>query len=1343
MARYEVLNNQTGKTVVFDWSGNAPPSDTDMEEIFSQATKFKPTESTGPTADELASMVSHPTVTVPEPTPKPTVAPTPPTEQQKAERENRLWTTMEQYGITRKMAEELESPTTLGGGLARFTAQPLEATKLATGAWPLPVGEAISSVKNLIQKLGPGFRAQKLVPKTPGDLAQVVKDLATSEEKIKSTILLPKPGLRLAEEVPPKSEILEAVKPERGIPRYKFLEEGETWASKYEAKMGPLFDESVWPGAKAKYTGYPDVEEPFRGATPIIGAKTTPLEEAFAKPTFKRTADDLIALKEARGTLELPGAPRPTGEPLVIPKGGPTPRMGVAAIGVSPETIRGVQSEVENILSGAKIPILKSEIVGSHAKGTVRPGSDLDIRIEVPAELWNQADDLVGSMRWQDKIKKKYGIFPDIHVKKGPLGEGGAAEVGYHYAPKPLTELHGARVPGETQWYSKEIRDLMEAGIAHPEHPYIPMLNVYGPEAIPEVIVAHGGKIRHKVQYELRDLYDLNKDPRGFFSMAKKIVRESETPGDLPWRTNIIAGLAQDAGFKGLTVRNTRYLFGTVPGEVGSIKAGLLPQMASTAIGAAAGGAVAPEGERWKGALIGGGLGLAGGAVAAKLLKGAPKITPKLSTFAEQRVGQIYKAAGAEPINLEAGKDLNRFTQTVDEIKIAAPTLEKAIMADPLLKNPVVREAGETITQDILLRDMGKNPEKMVSRQMYDHLINNPETFNSVAQAQGLSVEELGAQMISHASEHGKGLQVWSEFSKKLQMINPEAADAIARSIPPVTTLGRILGIPRRIIDTWRGLLTTQLITSVRNAITQGARVSTDIIEIPLRKVLGEPDLKYGQGLEQFMNLFRFKPMYKKMEQLLDAFPGARKQFFSTYSSDITTRWFMDKMNFLNKGQEFHFRRAVMYSTLDRKAVARGQDLETILKSGEAGKIPIKDIDEAGHNALEYTWADPKLGAAVVRAVNAIPGGLGNLVVTFPRFMMNQLNYLYEFSPLGWAKFALSPKELGAVVGGNAKVHARALMGTAILTSAYAFRNGLLGDHAGPKYYQYKKDDGSLTDMRPFNPIITYLWAGDIIDKSIKGTLRMEDIAEGWPALTGMRGITLLFGVERMQNFAKDFMEAKPGSEQYIAAKNYFKGLAGTFASGFATPATTLRDFYNGFGEFVTKNSYIDPLFGPTKSRIPGIEAGLPPAYSGTREGPRKIIAPALRQLTGLTNLLAPTAYENEITRIGFNRREYLQTTGIAEFDNLIAKNTGELADEHINPFVQSEEYKSMTGGEREAFLAKYMRIIKRSGFKMAAAEDPDLYERTLGKVSQHQKKFMEELMAAGEEPAPEEETEE
>jgi len=655
------------------------------------------------------------------------------------------------------------------------------------------------------------------------------------------------------------------------------------------------------------------------------------------------------------------------------------------------------------------------------------------------------------------------------------------------------------------------------------------------------------------------------------------------------------------------------------------------------------------------------------------------------------------------------------------------------------MNNQAVSQAGKDVSQDLFLLDMGKDPNKKISKQFYDHVINNPERITETSLKLGMTEDELAAAMLNHASQAGKSLQVWSKFVKEMDIVNPKWGALLKDTVPPATWLDRVSGVPRRIIETWRAMLVTQMATSVRNVASQGARVGIDIIEIPLRKMLGEKDLAWTEGISQFANLFRFKTMATKMNEITALFPGLKKEYFSTYSSDLARMetpegWLADKVNFLNKAQEMMFRRTVFYSGLEAEMASKGKNLSTMLSTGRALEIPVEALQRAGKRSLEYTFADTEPGLAFVRAINKIPGGVGHLFITYPRFMMNQLKFLHEYSPLGLTNLA-GPQAKKEIRNGSQKTMARAIEGSMLLTGAYGIRAGFFGDIAGEKWYQLKRSDGSTYSIQPFNPLATYLWAGDVMNRAIKGTLRFDNVLDGWGALTGMRGINLLWGVEKMKNAAADLHDAAPGTEEYKAAKNYFKGVMGTFLGGFATPATTLRDFYSGFNDYITKDTNVAPLSGPATSRVPVLEETLPPSYAGTRESPRRTLLPVVRQLTGVSLSPKISDYESEISRFGFLRKDWLVSTSIPEFDNIVARETGRLAEDIINPFVESQEYKGMTEGEKEATLQSVMSKIRSAGFKMAATEDIDLYMRTLEKAPKHKRRLMEEILNSNDSP--------
>ena len=87
------------------------------------------------------------------------------------------------------------------------------------------------------------------------------------------------------------------------------------------------------------------------------------------------------------------------------------------------------------------------------------------------------------------------------------------------------------------------------------------------------------------------------------------------------------------------------------------------------------------------------------------------------------------------------------------------------------------------------------------------------------------------------------------------------------------------------------------------------------------------------------------------------------------------------------------------------------------------------------------------------------------------------MRFTYEYSPLYlMGKNKAGNRVITELVGPgneeNYEATAKALTGIAMYSAAYAFRSS---ENAGENWYEYKKDDGTTFDMRPFFSCCTLL----------------------------------------------------------------------------------------------------------------------------------------------------------------------------------------------------------------------------------------------------------------------------
>jgi len=870
-------------------------------------------------------------------------------------------------------------------------------------------------------------------------------------------------------------------------------------------------------------------------------------------------------------------------------------------------------------------------------------------------------------------------------------GESGQAEVGYHYTKGTRTELKGPRTVGETQPYSKEVRQRIEAEADHPEWPYIPEVAVYGPKATPEVVVTTG-KVRHKVSYNLKDLYNLNRDPQGIAAKAREVVAKSETPGDQGWQHNVQSLMIEQQGYKGYIAGQNRYLFEKVKAQAGAGAAGLLPRMASTAVGAAAGGAMAPEGHKLEGAILGGGAGLVIGSVAMKkLLKGAPP--PK----------------GLKP--LPGGK-------------VEIPPIREGALTEPIMKTQAIADIGGPVSETMAAKGVKRDLTKTMTQQILDEIEANPGSRAEVFARWGRTEEEFLNNLKSSLTLAARDMNLMSQYAKRLD-IAPELEELLAKVAKPQHGMDAFMYWWKRADNVRRALLVSQLSTAMRNAEVQSGRFVIDALEQGIAsifqkgaKLIGarvkEP-VGFLDGVEGMLNIFhRNKAMVNK---IITAFPESKieDRLLHTYMSDIGpsggVKWSgVDKaLNIIgaaNRTQEFIIRRAVFVSKLGKTLENKGVNLKDVVASGKVTEhLTDDEIGAAIQKALEFTFAEHaggQAGRSFVNAINAIPGA--TWILPFPRFLVNSLKFQYQYSPLGLLSI-LSKAERSAIAEGNMKVLSRATVGSILLGAAYAFRSS---DLAGEKAYEARvPGTDRVLDMRPYNPLVGYLMVADIFKRWREGTLYRLSGQDILTALIGgnVRAGAGLFATDKIL----DSLTSESTEKNMEGAGELLKGFAGQVIGGLATPINQVKEFLSGMEDFNIKNARLEPLLGPTKAKIPGVEAKMELAYSPTHAGARKTAMPALRQATGLSVGVPKNAVEKELDRLQFGLQEILPSTGMPKLDNLIAQEMGPMVEEELVPMVQTEWYKNSTNAEKAEALLEELQDIRKDARNFVFMDNPEL----------------------------------
>ncbi len=662
---------------------------------------------------------------------------------------------------------------------------------------------------------------------------------------------------------------------------------------------------------------------------------------------------------------------------------------------------------------------------------------------------------------------------------------------------------------------------------------------------------------------------------------------------------------------------------------------------------------------------------------------------------------------------------------------------ERSALESPLettLKYGPEKEMAQSATESMIEKGIKRDRSKLMTEQLIEEWLSDPSRYQEITAKYGMTPQEFAAAMKEQASSWGRKLGEIGLEAQRLGMEIPEIGKALAE----LERINRNSGVWDSIQSHYksfdrirRGLLVTQLSTSVRNFETQLGRVGLDVFEKALdsglQKLLGKTQtVSPLEGVEQLFKIFQRGESRQVTETILKEFPKEYNRMYSNYMSDIETGTIgstlnrgVDILNTANRFQEFLFRNGVFRASLEQHLRGQGKDLIQIIEKN-LGEIPKESIEYAVDRALEMTFAQsPKygtIGQKFVSFINSMPGA--TFIIPFPRFLLNSTKFIFEYNPTGMLKL-LDAKERAAFAKGDTHVMSRAIIGTTMLGVAYLLRDS---DYAGEKWYELNAG-GKTIDLRPFNPFAAYLFIADVVHKSIHGNLQSltsKDIVMGVLS-TNLRAGTGLYALDQILNAL-----SKTGDSE--KAIDLLKQFAGELTGGFLTPLNQIKEFLAGFDDYVVREKRSDPFWGPIKEKLPWLEKTLPELYTPTKEGPAKRELPALRQATGLM-IRTKNDLEKELDRLGFAYQDIVHSTGNAEADNLINQYMGIMAEGVALPLVQSEAYKNLPDEQRAYYLGEVLKEMRETGRGVAEAKDPYLFmELQVKKIPKRERAFLESI---------------
>lgn len=643
-------------------------------------------------------------------------------------------------------------------------------------------------------------------------------------------------------------------------------------------------------------------------------------------------------------------------------------------------------------------------------------------------------------------------------------------------------------------------------------------------------------------------------------------------------------------------------------------------------------------------------------------------------------------------------------------------------------------DATKSVAQETIARiRAGKpltNAEQMqISQAVAIEVLDGQIPAAEAAKMMGLELSKVGVDPVvianairQTASKFGTGLGQWSQVRKELGKVfkdNPAAMEALAPGKTD-SALEAFAAWWRPVDNVRRGIMTSQLATTARNIISQTGRYSLSVLEDASSalwgRLTGTVQAKDAAefGMAKVVSAFRLLTPGQRLEsmKILDKFPVQKAKLLKApihdvlVGSDSLDQKIAGAFNIFNSFQEMGFRKMAFDAHLRQSMIL--------------GKVAAKDVskdmvDGALKHSLEVTFAavpESAAGKGILGLYNAIPvlTALGN---PFPRFWLNAMKFIYEFSPVPLMRASTYAKMASKDPRVATQALTRAGLGTAIIASGFAADQA---DMTGDRWFEVKGADGKMVDirgaekktqerfdLRPFAPFTSSFFIGRLMSRYMKMgdeaflQIRPEDWVNAAASLrrTDATGLPLADAL-----FASNVSGFQQGVLRIVS----------NWANSFTVTARTALDVAAQFNpeEALPRSTREEPLKGPL-ANIPFLQRQLPVRPSPLRSTPEPTNQPLRRQLTGVTSKMKTRA-ELEADRIGIVPRDIYPRINAStrvqsrEMERVIVEHMGPKAEQLLEYVMDLPMYQNppdkVNIGKQTLKLSK-MRV-QQSIFKMA-----------------------------------------
>jgi len=688
------------------------------------------------------------------------------------------------------------------------------------------------------------------------------------------------------------------------------------------------------------------------------------------------------------------------------------------------------------------------------------------------------------------------------------------------------------------------------------------------------------------------------------------------------------------------------------------------------------------------------------------------------------------------------------------EIRLEQGDIDKMTAAILEMKEVIPRTPGNKITADLSLAIAnGDIPLDMYVKTMEKYNLSGRD-IGLIYQA---NVSNAARLLKSAQAIGGKSAQDILLLKKQLKAAidkGQDLSEAVGADVKLATEVGQEATIRGYAKDTAnkfervrRSIMTSQPVTTLRNVFGGASRLTLDMFEEAVEVgttslyngIAKRVGLKPIEANKRFLNSADMGKyvlntseadlianLYKNIDQ-----KGFDKFFGNFIDSSVAGTktdgggWLTgigNGLNILNRMSDNFFKKTAFAGELSRLVKANyDESLTDLIKNGRFNSIDPRLFNEAMDKAFEMVYQKTPKGKGFFaeQARNYLNidqqyGFVTGLLIPFPRFVINQIQFMYEHAPIIGMLQAEKLGGKGKVAGRSlAKRVSQQASGAMMLGTFMSLRNT---QDPGTLWYNVETEDGTV-DLRPMmGPMNLELYLADTAVKMLRGEPQpnlvgfSQDMVQTAIGSSMRAGTGLQLVNDVLPSLLGDLdPDGATGGKLSIANQQTLGRIAGDYLNTFTfpLPVSIARDLYSLTDEQMRQIpetngevNAIDIMFaragrtlGPIREML-GMENEKDPRYSIMRSTPAKKVDPLRTATTGFNISENANEVEKEANRLQVRPYEIYRRFKFGPADVSIREKVASELPQKMSGYIRGEEYKSQNNENKRKFFKEKAREI-------------------------------------------------